>query len=151
MAVTGVLLVSYFCVLVFMSNSSCLKICWPDMYRSFVDGDFDQFENSFTKDQDILDCKLLGRMTAWEILSKGLFAVERRKILRYSRISTGNQCLLSKYVVAIIILLGGDTSLNSGPRMNQNVQNENGSHHSLGMDKLLRYRGIKVFIKTYEA
>ena len=145
MAVTGVLLVSYFCVLVFMNNSSCLKICWPDVYKSFVDGDFDQFENSSTKDQDILDCKLLGRLTAWEMLSKGLFAVERRKILRHSRISTGNQCLLSKYVVAMIILLSGDISLNPGPRMFQNIQNEDGSHHSLGMDKLLRCRGIKVF------
>ncbi len=83
--------------------------------------------------------------TAWEILSKGLFAVERKKTLRHSKISTGSKCSMNKYIVVMIILLSGDISLNPGPEVNQNTQMEECSYHGTGMGDFLRCRGIKIF------
>ena len=54
MAVTGVLLVSFFYALVLIMSSNFLKLCRLNMYESSVDSVFGQFENSFIKGKDVL-------------------------------------------------------------------------------------------------
>lgn len=140
------LLVSYFCALVFMNNSSCLKVCWSDMYKSFMNGDF---ENSWKTILQKTETDIL----AWKVDSIG-DVIKRPICNRTKKNSPPQQGFDWKSVFteqkycsyeAMIILLSGDISLNSGPGMNQDIQTEVGNQQNMGMGNLWRHRGIKAF------
>ena len=136
MAVGGVLIAVYMCVIISMNSSCFTKLCWPNLFQDHRSNYSSRSDGRYTSERSLFDTKSLGRMTVWGILLQGLFSSDNGAANRGIKQMTGHSCNINKYVLTMILLMSGDISLNPGPN------HKPGSIKDL--QRLTRSRGLNI-------
>ena len=136
MAVGGVLIPVYMCVIISMNSSCFMKLCWPNLVEDHGSSYSRQFDGRFIFERCVFETKSLGKMTMWGILSQGLFSSENRAASRRRKQMTRHNCNINIYLITMIILLSGNISWNPGPNQNPRSVND--------LQGLKSTRGIKI-------
>ena len=104
MASRRILLVVYIFMVFLILLSTFLKLCPSNTLVNLDTYGFEQFKRNSTVECNVHDCKYLGRVTLWAMVSKSMFTVGNRKERRRNHISTRKECNLDKYLSIMIIL-----------------------------------------------
>ena len=77
MAVGGVLIPVYMCVIISMNSSFFMKLCWPNLFEDYGSSYSRQFDGRFIFERCVFETKSLGKIPCGEFSRRAYF---RQKI-----------------------------------------------------------------------
>ena len=74
MAVGGILIAVYMCVIISMNSSCFMKLCWPNLFQDHGSNYNGRFDGRFTSERSLFDMK-----------SQGLFSSETGQLIENTK------------------------------------------------------------------